>query len=556
MMLKNKNLFFLSFFFLSFSGCIKRVPLEIVDCVSCEDLKISFQEINDASSQTLWGEKIYLPKHLKTFYQDIGFRLVWSENGDILPSGVSLINELKQLDGEGLNPQDYHLNALEKVVSKQSEDKFNLRLSSNAIQFDLLMSDAFLMAAKHLLGGRALDENSLLQWKIIRRKADLVFLLHAAILDNKVAESLESLVPTDERYVRLKEALLKYRKISRSGGWKTLSDKKFFKKGDQGPLVSALKKRLMFEVPGVSTSTKSNDKFDTVFEKQVKAFQRAHGLPEVGEVGPATIKALNVSVVDRIHQIKFSLDRFRWLPIELGARYLIVNIPQFRLQAYKNNVEQFSLPTVVGKDKGETQTPEFSDEMTYIEFSPEWNVPRSIAVNEILPKLQEDPKYVSKNKMEVFNGDKGPLTETEIQKIEWCDLTPSDFPPYRFRQKPGPWNSLGSVKFMFPNPYNVYIHGTTAPDLFDKRLRTFSHGCIRLKDPIPLAKFVLEDPDWTEDRIRQYLNQTEPVVVHLAKSLPVYIVYWTAWVGKDNWVSFRDDIYGLDQKLHRIFYSD
>jgi murein L,D-transpeptidase YcbB/YkuD len=269
----------------------------------------------------------------------------------------------------------------------------------------------------------------------------------------------------------------------------------------------------------------------------VKRFERRHGLNEDGLLTPAVLAEMNVPVDQRIRQIELNLERWRWLPRDLGDRYIVVNIPAYRLDLWDGSSPSLSMRVVVGKE--DSPTPIFGDRMTYLVFSPYWNVPPDIARDETLPSIMKDPAFLQKANMEVTDPDGNPVDPGSI------DLT--DPTRYRFRQRPGGANSLGLVKFMFPNQYNVYLHDTPTDTLFARASRSFSHGCVRVEKPEDLAAAVLRDqPDWTLDRIREAMHGDEEKIVKLRTPLPVYIGYWTAGVTPDGLVSFARDVYGID----------
>jgi len=260
-------------------------------------------------------------------------------------------------------------------------------------------------------------------------------------------------------------------------------------------------------------------------------------------VNPAVIAEMNVPIEQRVDLIELNLERWRWLPREPGSRYMLVNIPEMRLEVRENGKVPLSMRVIVGKK--DTPTPIFNDEMTHIVFSPYWNVPSGIAKDETLPSLMNDPGFLTRNNMEVV--DKAGRT-IEPSSIDWMD--PSSF---RFRQRPGSSNALGLVKFMFPNQYDVYLHDTPADSLFGRAARLFSHGCIRVEQPEALAAYVLRDqPEWTQERIREAMHSGEERTVKLRTSIPVFIGYWTARVAPDGLVQFRHDVYGVDSRLNAM----
>jgi L,D-transpeptidase YcbB len=252
---------------------------------------------------------------------------------------------------------------------------------------------------------------------------------------------------------------------------------------------------------------------------------------------PGVVAEMNVGIQARIAQIRLNLERWRWLPRDLGERHILVNIPEYRLEVWDRGQVPLAMRTVVGKQ--DTPTPIFNDVMTHVVFSPYWNVPPDIAEGETLPSLLTDPDFLRRQNMEVLDEAGKPVAPGSI------DL--SDPRKYRFRQRPGSDNSLGLVKFMFPNQFNVYLHDTPTDSLFSRASRSFSHGCVRLEQPLALARYVLQDQaEWTEEQIVQAMEKGEEKHVKLKRPIPVYLGYWTARVSSDGQLQFRNDVYGID----------
>ena len=252
------------------------------------------------------------------------------------------------------------------------------------------------------------------------------------------------------------------------------------------------------------------------------------------------VAALNIPLDYRINQIAMNMERWRWLPRDLGDRFMLVNIPEMRLDVFESEKVALTMRVVVGKQ--DTPTPIFNDEMTHLVFSPYWNVPDSIAQGETLPAVISDPGFLQRTNMEVV--------DKAGNAVDPATVDLNDPTAYRFRQKPGADNSLGLVKFMFPNQFNVYLHDTPADSLFERAARSFSHGCVRVEDPVALAQYVLRDqPDWSADRIREAMEAGTEKHVKLKSPIPVFLGYWTARVRPDNTVQFRKDVYEVDGKL-------
>jgi murein L,D-transpeptidase YcbB/YkuD len=285
--------------------------------------------------------------------------------------------------------------------------------------------------------------------------------------------------------------------------------------------------------------------FDTAVADAVKRFQEHHGLPASGVVDRLTIDALNVPLATRIAQIAVNLERWRWLPDDLGARHLLVNVPHFHLVAREQGAAVMDIRVVVGKH-GDA-TPLFSDEMTTVVFSPYWNIPETIVLEETAPAIARDPAYLERNNMEVVDA-AGAVVPANA--VPWDD--DAALRALSFRQRPGANNALGYVKFLFPNKHNVYLHDTPADALFRRIGRAFSHGCVRVEEPETLAQYVLRDqPEWTPDRITAAMRAGEEQHVKLTHAIPVHIVYMTAWVDANGGLHFQNDVYGYDAEQTR-----
>lgn len=318
-------------------------------------------------------------------------------------------------------------------------------------------------------------------------------------------------------------------------------------RGHSGDRVALLRERLLATGDLTTNPKASATLFDEAAEQTVLKFQRRHGLEDDGIVGPATLEALNVSAGQRVRQIELNMERWRWLPQDLGDRHLLVNIAGFDLDVVAGGTTVLSMRVIVGRDY--RRTPVFSDRVTYLVFSPYWHVPPSIAVQDILPALKKDPHYLEKKNVRVFRGSGSDVREVDSRSIDWTKVGPSSF-NYSFRQDPGPDNALGHVKFMFPNKFNVYLHDTPARELFHKTERAFSSGCIRIEKPGDLAELLLrDDPTWDRQRVRSAMGAGVEQTVRLRVPVPIHVLYWTAWVGEDGLLHFRKDIYGRDRRL-------
>ena len=489
---------------------------------------------HDPEGSRLW-------KQTRAFYENRQFAAAWVEGAKPRPQMDALIEALREADREGLDPALYNVAMLETRREQALEgfltDKgFDPR---EAGALDVWLTYLYMKYASDLADGLSDLARADAAWKIRPEKFDPLQHLEKALAENDVKASLMDLRPQLPEYQRLRDALAAHRAQHAQGGWPRVPSMKL-KPGQKSPHVAALAARLTASGDYAGPAPAAGAAYAPELVEAVKRFQRRHGLPDDGAVGPEVVAAMNVPIEQRISQITMNLERWRWLPRELGDRYVLVNIPEMRLDIYEGTNVPLTMRVVVGKE--DTQTPIFNDEMSSIVFSPYWNVPDSIAQGETLPSLMADPNFLARNNMEVVDKAGNVLDPSQV------DL--SDPEAYRFRQRPGTENSLGLVKFMFPNQFNVYLHDTPADSLFERATRSFSHGCVRVEDPVALARYVLRDqPEWTEQRINEAMHAGEEKHVKLKEALPVYLGYWTARVRPDNTVQFRKDVYEIDRRL-------
>ena len=415
---------------------------------------------------------------------------------------------------------------------------------------ELLSTDAFLLYGGHLLTGRVSPTDLEPSWNVEGRRGDLVSVLREAARTGAVAEALQSLRPPQSEYAHLKTALQRYRRLAASGGWPAVPDGESLKRGAHGPRVDSLRRRLARtdDLPAVRSA--ALDSFGVALETAVVTFQERHGLEADGVVGPATRAALNVSADARAEQVAVNLERWRWLPQSLGRRHVLVNIAAFRLRVVEEGEDVLRMRAIIGRPY--RQTPVFSGAISYLVLNPYWHVPHSIATKDKLPEIKKDPDYLARQQFEVLRGWGADAQPIDPSTIDWSRLSASNF-PYRLRQRPGPLNALGQVKFMFPNRHSVYLHDTPTRGLFARAERSFSSGCVRVEKPIELAEYLLANQtQWAADRIQTALNTSAAErSVFLPEPVPVHLQYWTAWADADGTVHFRADVYQRDDAVYR-----
>jgi murein L,D-transpeptidase YcbB/YkuD len=480
---------------------------------------------------TTKSELTRLVDHVRRFYQGQNYQLIWIDGDRPSDRYRQLAKELDAADENGLPSELY------KVPIEDVDGERITIPAERAPELDVRKTASFFRYFVHLTGGR-LDPRSLESiWTLRPEKPELVATLTSAVRDDNLVDTMERLHPPQPEYRELQKALTRYRAIAEKGGWPALPANTRLKPGEQSAVVPVLRQRLAIEGDlDVSHEKDPSPVFDSVLVDAVKRFEERHRIKPDGILDPETLKAMNVTVQQRARTIELNLERWRWLPDTMPARYLMVNVPDFRLEAIENGRPVMDMRVVVGAP--DNKTPIFADEMTHVVFSPYWNVPPGIARDETMPKAASDPDFIARNNMEVI-GPKGEVVDP--YSIDWSNA--SDL---RIRQRPGSGNALGGVKFIFPNNFDVYLHDTNATKLFDRIERGLSHGCVRVEQPEALARYVLRDaPEWTPEAIQQAMQSGQEQHVKLNAPIPVYIVYKTAWV-HDGGVRFLKDLYGHD----------
>lgn len=496
-------------------------------------------------------EPIYAAIVLPIFYERRVYQPAWTDSQGPLPQTETLLNAIRHADREGLRPGDYHLEKIEAILSElhQTPKLWEQPHPRQLVDLDLLLTDAFLIYGSHLLAGRINPEQIDPQWFANRREADLAQLLEDALSSNQIEETLAALLPAYAGYTRLWDTLAIYRKFAETGGWPTVPSGSKLRQGDRSERIPLLRQRLAAE--GFLTNVGADDQtlFDNDVEQALKKFQMQNGLETDGILGTQTLQALNISADQRVRQIVVNMERWRWLPQNLGDRYILVNIASFNLDVLEQETPVLNMRVVAGKSY--RKTPVFSDKITYLVINPYWGVPDTIAKKDILPKQKKDPNFLMNQKIRVFEGWGANTREIDPSIIDWNNVTAANL-TYRFKQDPGPQNALGRIKFMFPNQFDVYLHDTPSKELFAKARRDFSSGCIRIEKPVELAEYLLRNhPDWPFEKIRSTLSGSDftTQTVKLPEPVNIHILYWTVWVGKDDRIHFGPDIYDRDTAL-------
>ena len=485
--------------------------------------------------------------HVRAFYQQRENEPAWVSESAPTKRAKDAWRVITSAGSHGLSAADYDEQAIARLIGELADgdtDSSN-RLAALA-QFDVRLTAALLGLGRDVAVGRATPATIDRRWKARRKAPDLAGTLNSAI-EGSLAGWLDAIRPQHPEYAALQKALADLTGVRQRGGWPKVPDG-VLKRGVSSRSVVMLRQRLAAtgELAGTSKDRgPSSASFDAAVEAAVRAFQEHHAVKATGVVDAATRDAMNVSVDERIRQVALNLERWRWQPDDFGGRHLIVNIPYFHVVAREQGKTVTDIRVVVGKPGNET--PVFSSAMDTVVFSPYWNIPDTIVAGETAPAIARDAGYLARNNIEILRVSNGGAERVDPSKVDWDNA--EAIQELAFRQRPGAGNALGHVKFLFPNPYNVYLHDTPADNLFARRGRAFSHGCIRVEEPAALAKYVLRDqPDWTEPRILAAMDAGTEKGVKLKEPIPVHIVYFTVWVDASGGIHFQPDVYGYDQR--------
>ncbi|HXA35489.1 MAG TPA: L,D-transpeptidase family protein [Steroidobacteraceae bacterium] len=492
-------------------------------------------------------------------YETNGYRLLWSDGANPTAAAISLLQQLRFAGDRGLDPLDYPGNALAYLLVDLI-DAPRAGIEQWAL-FDAGLSLAGMRFLSDVHIGRVDPASIGHHVSMERISLDVPATLAHLSTAVDVAVAVDALEPQFSHYALLKKHLSHYRALADEPGLNELPalPAKSLKPGDEYAGAAQLRHLLVAlgdaAAPAPDAPIPQSLTPDLV--EALKKFQSRHGEKADGVLGAATFVELTRPLSQRVRQIELTLERWRWLPSELVTAPIIVNIPQFRLFAFESTADSEArirqMDVIVGKAFDSTQTPVFASDMSYLIFRPYWEVPYNIALKEIVPSARSNPASIERHQMEIVSGygDSAAVMPNTAENVELVAKG-----TLRLRQRPGPNNSLGLVKFMLPNPFNVYLHSTPAQSLFAESRRDFSHGCIRVSDPVALAQYVLRDsPEWTRDKIQAAMNGTEPLTVTLKNRIRVFIVYGTAIATEKGNVLFFDDIYGHDERLEKALQA-
>ena len=515
------------------SGCGRAPAAEEVT----ENLRTRVAAL-DKSASLVRNEPLLEKKAVTAFYEARQYRRAWD-----LGSGAvdRVIEAIRGIERDGLDPKDYHLEAIEALVQERKEAA-SAELDAN---LDLLMTDAVAAMVDDVRYGRVRPSALNPKWNVNPREGapPLEKELESIAGSRDLKQALESRRHDHFIYKGLVAALEQLRAIQAKGGWPTVPAGKVIKPGTVDRRIPAVRARLAATGELSESADQSSTRYDGALREAVELFQARHRLDATGVIGKETIAAMNVSTAARIGQVRANLERARWVLGGLDSDFMLVNLPAFKAYLIQGGTNVWEARTMIGQEA--RQTPTFRARMQTVVINPDWTVPPTILAEDVIQGIHEGRDMIAQKHLTILdsNGD-----EVDPGSIDWDSVDPDHF-PYTLRQPPGDGNALGRLKFEFPNPYLIYLHDTPSKELFDADKRTFSSGCIRIENPMELAVQLLGPQGWDRARIQEMIDTGETKRVAIEKQLPVLIVYWTVSVGRSGEVRYMRDIYDQDAAL-------
>ncbi len=511
-------------------------------------------------------------EELHLLYRKHQHQPIWMDHFRLNKAGKTLVKSLRHTASDEWKAYRYRISKLQTEIERLSNQP------KHAAAIDVLLSDAYIDFAQQVMNNELLPNNGELDHPSFRKVAappttrisslDVISLLSQSLEQGKLYSLVSQLVPSHEGYQRLTNELDRYQEIADSGLWYPLDLDRELALGDSHPQVPRL--RWMLQAYGdfhqgtldwlkpeqdkqdpslLEQHYQSNDqrdvyKVDDDIVAALKHFQKRNGLKRTGMVDEFTLERLNVPPYFMAQRIALNMKRWRYLPKDMGDRFILVNMANYRLDLMENNESQLSMKVIIGKEK--LRTPVLAETINSIVLAPVWNVPHRIAKRDIIPMAKANPNYLKEHNFKIYEGWQIPAKEVPITNVDWSGFDSREN-TYRFVQAPGEENSLGHVKFVIPNDQSIYLHDTNHKELFAYDMRALSSGCIRVEKPLELAHALLAPQNWDDTLIKKVVDNAQTRAVQLKKPIPVYLMYWTTWVDDKGQLQVRDDVYKRDQ---------
>jgi len=500
-------------------------------------LRQNLEGAEGGTAITVGSRRLSSPSIIRKIYERREYLPFWNSY-DAVSQFVEAIEDSYR---EGLNPRDYHLKEIRGLLGDNPEE--GIADPALAASLELLLTDAFILLARHSTCGWENPATHYPQWSLDRLMGneDPVEYFEKRLADPSIRETVDTWKVHDPYYESLKKALARYRDIRSKGGWRKIPEGMVMKKGNSGPWVAALRRRLEIEDPELGPAP-NPQLYDADLHRAVRRFQSQHGIRQDGVAARETLAAMNVPVEYRIEQIRINLERCRWVLKDLDNTFVMVDIVGFRVSFQKQGRIVWSGRAQVGKPFRDT--PVVRSEITHLEVNPTWTIPPTILTEDVLPDVSKDLGYLDRHNIEVI--DRLQNVTVRPRDVDWSLFT-EEPPPYKLVQKAGPANPLGRIKFMFPNEQRVFLHDTPEKALFDRAERTFSSGCIRIERPFELAALLMgKDRGWTQEKLMRAVATGKTWKVYLPQPVPVLLMYATVTIGDRGRVFFRKDLYSRD----------
>jgi len=525
----------------------------------------------ESPTQVAGNISLQYRQELDLLYQKRDHQLIWMDSFELNESGNALVQSLRHTASDEWKAYRYRISKLQTEIQRLSNQP------KHAAAIDVLLSDAFITYAQQVLNKELLPNTGELDHPSFKKVAsppstrvtslDVISLLSQSLEQGKLYNLVNEMVPQHSGYDRLTKELDRYQTIAESGLWYPLTVDETLRVGDRhaqvprirwmlsqyGDLTAGSLDWLMPQEKNIDPATLEQDYradttspvyvFDDDISTALKRYQQRHGIPTSGELDRKTQERLNVSPYFMAQRIALNMKRWRYLPKHLGNRYILVNMANYRLDLIENGRSQLNMKVIIGREQ--RRTPVLAETISSVVLAPEWNVPHRIAVRDILPLAKRNPDYIKRQNFKVYEGWAQPSIEVPLEGIDWEGFN-SRHNTYRFVQAPGDNNSLGHVKFVFPNDKSIYLHDTNHKELFRKNMRALSSGCIRVEKPLELAHALLKHQNWDKALIEQVIDRQQMRPVQLKDPIPVYLMYWTTWVGDNGVLQVRDDVYQRD----------
>lgn len=534
----------------------KRLSVVILCCAVSIVVEASQTSYQESAAEVMINSLAEQPQQsfLNKLYTQLLFVPIWTKEEGLSPLSIELF-DMMDADQTLDRASKLYLDAirLRELTYEKYTEETNL---SEKVKIEFKISQLYKGYADHTLYGSInwgafLDklhnqkaEGIISKWVTYKPKTDPVSLLEKAVMSGSLKSALQESEPTDYHYAALREQLKIYLTLQENGGWMPIVSGSAIRPRQSDKVIPDIRKRL--KITGeAGTCTQEDETYDACLQEAVEKFQSSHGLTPDGVIGKSTVTAMNVSVAQRINTIRLNLDRIKWLNQRHASRHIIINIPAFMLTFEENGSLLKQMKVITGTPRN--PTPIFSNSVQYIVLNPYWNVPKSIIQNEMIPKLLKNPNAMVKEGIEIYAGQGDDARKISGASVDWSQYRYAKSMPFRFAQPPGHKNALGKIKFLFPNEFSVYMHDTPTKPLFSRDVRAFSHGCVRLGEPVELLKIFSgfnDNVDFEKAKKRMQGNSRE--YLKLQTQAPIDIVYLTAWVDYDGVLQFRDDIYGYD----------